>query len=196
MPSDYRRKWYERNKAKALKQSADWYAANKERKLAAGRRWSEKNRERLNARRVELRKTNPQRARERARRHYWNHRDGIVAKQRLKRAKNRKVRTYRPRDPHKVKARNARYLKRHPDKNASKSARQRAVRKKATPRGANEQLIISFYAIAARVSRCLRIPHDVDHIKPIARGGLHHQNNLQVLPAVINRRKGSKIAPS
>ena len=30
----------------------------------------------------------------------------------------------------------------------------------------------------------------VDHIIPLARGGLHHEDNLQILPAGINMRKG------
>jgi len=30
----------------------------------------------------------------------------------------------------------------------------------------------------------------VDHVIPLARGGLHHEDNLQILPAGINMRKG------
>jgi 5-methylcytosine-specific restriction endonuclease McrA len=35
--------------------------------------------------------------------------------------------------------------------------------------------------------------HEVDHKIPISRGGLHHQDNLQYLPMLDNRRKGSKL---
>lgn len=34
--------------------------------------------------------------------------------------------------------------------------------------------------------------HEVDHIKPISKGGLHHQDNLQYLTVVANRSKGNK----
>lgn len=33
---------------------------------------------------------------------------------------------------------------------------------------------------------------EVDHIQPLARGGIHHPNNLQLLAAAENRRKGAK----
>ena len=34
--------------------------------------------------------------------------------------------------------------------------------------------------------------YDVDHIIPIAKGGLHHQDNLQYLPSLENKRKGDR----
>lgn len=34
---------------------------------------------------------------------------------------------------------------------------------------------------------------EVDHIIPISRGGLHHQDNLQYLPMTENRRKSNKL---
>jgi 5-methylcytosine-specific restriction endonuclease McrA len=34
--------------------------------------------------------------------------------------------------------------------------------------------------------------HEVDHIKPLSRGGLHHEDNLQYLPWLENRRKGNR----
>lgn len=35
--------------------------------------------------------------------------------------------------------------------------------------------------------------HEVDHIIPISKGGLHHQDNLQYLPILENRRKSNKL---
>jgi len=35
--------------------------------------------------------------------------------------------------------------------------------------------------------------YEVDHVIPISRGGLHHQDNLQYLPTLENRRKGNKL---
>ena len=37
------------------------------------------------------------------------------------------------------------------------------------------------------------IPHEVDHIIPISKQGLHHPDNLQVLTRIENRRKGAKL---
>ena len=35
--------------------------------------------------------------------------------------------------------------------------------------------------------------HEVDHIIPISKGGLHHQDNLQYLPWRVNRQKSNKL---
>lgn len=35
--------------------------------------------------------------------------------------------------------------------------------------------------------------YEVDHIVPISKGGLHHQDNLQYLPWLENRRKSDKL---
>jgi len=35
--------------------------------------------------------------------------------------------------------------------------------------------------------------YEVDHIIPISKGGLHHQDNLQYLPWQTNRRKSNKL---
>jgi hypothetical protein len=53
--------------------------------------------------------------------------------------------------------------------------------------------IKEIYSAARRVSRCLGIQFHVDHIVPVSRGGVHHQSNLQLLPAVVNLRKSDKI---
>ena len=37
------------------------------------------------------------------------------------------------------------------------------------------------------------ITHEVDHIIPLSRGGLHHPSNLQILTLHENRTKGNKI---
>ena len=35
--------------------------------------------------------------------------------------------------------------------------------------------------------------YEVDHIIPLSKGGLHHQDNLQYLPWLDNRRKSNKL---
>lgn len=47
----------------------------------------------------------------------------------------------------------------------------------------------SIYQTANRLSKCLGIPFDVDHIIPLSRGGRHDYRNLQVLPRTLNLRK-------
>ena len=74
--------------------------------------------------------------------------------------------------------------------------RKRARKKDAIPDDVWWQAVISNFAIARRISKCLGIPHVVDHIYPLARGGSHCHRNLQVIPAALNQAKHAKIQVS
>lgn len=37
------------------------------------------------------------------------------------------------------------------------------------------------------------IPHEVDHVIPISKGGKHHEDNLQIITMSENRKKHNKI---
>lgn len=58
----------------------------------------------------------------------------------------------------------------------------RARKYQATPETANTKLIKEIYKSCPR-------GYEVDHIVALAEGGLHHEDNLQYLPAMENRRK-------
>ncbi len=64
--------------------------------------------------------------------------------------------------------------------------RYHAKQKQQTPANADLKLIQQIY------ENCPD-EHEVDHIVPISKGGLHHQDNLQYLPWKINRRKSNKL---
>lgn len=74
-------------------------------------------------------------------------------------------------------------------------ARSRAARKKApaTKCPKERATIRAIYLQAELASRCVRTPFHVDHVTPLARGGGHFANNLQVLPAKLNLQKGAKL---
>jgi hypothetical protein len=67
-------------------------------------------------------------------------------------------------------------------KNRITSSKYRAKQKNATPDDANKILIKKIYELCPT-------GYEVDHIIALAEGGLHHENNLQYLPAMENRRK-------
>lgn len=50
-----------------------------------------------------------------------------------------------------------------------------------------------FYECAVRISKCVGIPFEVDHIIPLSRGGRHDYRNLQVIPKALNMRKFNRI---
>ena len=49
------------------------------------------------------------------------------------------------------------------------------------------------YIKCREISESSGVKHHVDHIIPLSKGGLHHPNNLQILTAVENSKKGDKI---
>ena len=62
-----------------------------------------------------------------------------------------------------------------------------------TPPDADFEAIAALYEESARLTRETGVRHHVDHIVPISKGGLHHQNNLRVIPAAENLSKGARL---
>ncbi len=88
------------------------------------------------------------------------------------------------------------YQKKYPERAAAHTAKRRAAQLLATPPWVKPEDFDAIYAMAARVSKCLGIPHEVDHFYPL-RGrdgsrGLHVPINLRVIPARLNSRKHNK----
>jgi 5-methylcytosine-specific restriction endonuclease McrA len=61
------------------------------------------------------------------------------------------------------------------------------------PETADFDKIKEIYSECRRISEETGIPHEVDHIIPIAKGGLHHQDNLQIITRELNRSKGASL---
>ena len=61
------------------------------------------------------------------------------------------------------------------------------------PEDADIKKIEELYVECVRISEETGIPHEIDHIIPVSKGGLHHQDNLQILTRAENRKKSNKI---
>jgi hypothetical protein len=59
------------------------------------------------------------------------------------------------------------------------------------PKDYDSEECLKFYIDSASLTKIYGVPFQVDHQTPLSKGGLHHQDNLQVMPASMNRRKGS-----
>lgn len=93
----------------------------------------------------------------------------------------------------KSRKRTAEWARRHPERAASHAAKRRA-RIAAVPLAAHEQAdVIALYAKARALTELTGESYHVDHIKPLAKGGLHHPSNLQVLKGIDNLRKGTRV---
>jgi hypothetical protein len=60
---------------------------------------------------------------------------------------------------------------------------------------ADQDYIRDLYSNAKEASELFGVPFEVDHIIPLQGkkvSGLHHEDNLQVIPKSLNRSKGNK----
>jgi 5-methylcytosine-specific restriction endonuclease McrA len=75
----------------------------------------------------------------------------------------------------------------------AKTYRYRTRKISQMPIDADHEKINSFYFQAEKLTEETGVVHHVDHIIPLSKGGLHHQDNLQVLTATENIKKGNKL---
>jgi len=74
------------------------------------------------------------------------------------------------------------------------AAKRRAIRLNQTPINASMVEINEIYATCSIMNEIsVGIKWEVDHIIPLSKGGLHHQDNLQILTMEANRRKFNKL---
>ena len=92
-----------------------------------------------------------------------------------------------------VRQRTREWARANPEKKAASCGRRRQ-RVAATSLTVFEQArVLAFYAIARARTRQTGIPHEVDHIMPLSKGGLHHPDNLRVTTLAENRRKNARV---
>lgn len=111
----------------------------------------------------------------------------LMAPYRTKEKQRLKLFNWRKNNPEKV---HEQYLRSDKGKVNAKAAKRRAKIRLQLPQDADLIKIIKVYKEAKELSIKTGIPHEVDHIVAIANGGLHHENNLQILTRTENRRKG------
>jgi len=81
------------------------------------------------------------------------------------------------------------------EKKNNKTYRYRSKKFSETPILTPEehQRILLIYKECGRITEETGVLHHVDHIHPISKGGNHHPDNLQILTATENIRKGNKL---
>lgn len=75
--------------------------------------------------------------------------------------------------------------------NAS-TAKRRSIKRNQTLDNVDKEKIMFMYKVAYEMTKEHGVEYQVDHIKPLSKGGLHHEDNLQILSRDLNLRKASK----
>ena len=132
------------------------------------RQWAEKNPERTNARK---------------RAHYEANKEAMT---------RRSVEWGRANRPKRLAA-IAQWHKNNPVRSYAHTRTRQLRIKGQTPPDADFETIAAFYEESARLTRETGVRHHVDHIIPLSRGGLHHQDNLRVVTMQENLSKGAKL---
>ena len=98
-------------------------------------------------------------------------------------------------NPDKVRASYYRYYEKNKHIYIKNSAKRRATLKMQTPDLTTEEIsrLNYIYWLRKDLETVSGEFYDVDHVHPISKGGLHHPDNLQVLPRDLNRSKGAKV---
>jgi 5-methylcytosine-specific restriction endonuclease McrA len=78
-------------------------------------------------------------------------------------------------------------------KSADRQGRRRARVRNQIPNDADFDAIKTIYQRCRQMCEETGIEYEVDHIIPIAKGGFHHQDNLQIITKSENRSKGCRI---
>ena len=87
----------------------------------------------------------------------------------------------------------AKYRKDNPDKINARNAKRRAMKLNQIPPGTDLKEVAKFYKLAQEISKITGIKMHVDHINPLSKGGPHCPENLQIITATENCKKGDKL---
>ena len=172
--------YYEANSDKINDSSRAWYAANSDKRKVSQKAWREANPDYNKA----WQEANPEKARASKKAWYESNLEKVKAIDKAYYAAN----------SDKVKARTKAWAEANPDRAAAMAGKSLAISRGGSVSDSYDlELCIPFYAESRRRTRETGIKHDVDHIIPISKGGLHCQSNLQVLTAYENRSKGDTV---
>jgi len=102
---------------------------------------------------------------------------------------------YREDNKEELARQNVEYHQKNPEKLKARSAKYRAAKRFQTPElTANEKYKIQLlYKIALNIEKQTSVAMHVDHIVPIAKGGLHHPLNLRVITTEENLSKSDEL---
>jgi hypothetical protein len=196
------RKDYAKNRARRLSQKKDYQRENAEAIAKREKDFRERNAERLRAERKKHYAENAEKEKEKNRANYRRHAEERKRKQREYRAQQ---------DPAEIARKNKEWREANAEaleaerkspsgraRSAAVTAKRRAARIERTPEWADPGSVKDIYRAASEITAETGIPHHVDHIIPLQGkkvSGLHHQDNLMIVPSAVNLSKNNRFDP-
>ena len=198
--AEYRRN----NKEDLAKRKAKYYQGNKERVVE----YCERNKQRIARRRAQYRKDNIEmiQERERTRRscedvkqlaseRYQDNKVEVAARAAKYREDNKermleREASYRKNNRNKIAGHSNKYYRNNKEKVYALGAKRRALKLIQTPKLSNSKKIQFYYTVCNETNEMLGDTFfHVDHIQPLSKGGLHCEDNLQILESRLNLQK-------
>lgn len=176
---------------------------NPEVKAWYNRYYREKNKEKIRRQQAEYYQENAEAKREYARRHRIDNNESVTAGQRRRYHENsekikKDQKRYREKNKEKIRAAQQAYRDRDRAGWNARGSASRAERIKRVVPWSDPAKTKEIYDTAIEVSRITGMPWEVDHVMPMQGSGvsgLHHQDNLMIVPKYDNRSKGAKFEP-
>lgn len=85
------------------------------------------------------------------------------------------------------------YYRANPHIKRAQKSKRRAMLRNAICETADYMAIREIYALSKRLERITGLKYHVDHVVPLSKGGLHHQDNLVAMRSDYNEWKGDQI---
>lgn len=183
--NERRRKWGAINRDKVRKANREWRETNPEKARKAVRKWAEANAQALADRQRKYYEANRKQISESKRRHREDNREQIAER-------NSK---WQKANPDKVAERNRKWKQSNPEKVKVVTHNRRA---KAKGNGGKLSASIVQKLLTKQNNKCvccgasLDNGYHLDHIMPLALGGMNDDSNVQLLTPKCNMSKGSK----
>ncbi len=180
---EYDKKYHKENREEIAKKQARKYQKNKEIILEQHARYYQNNKKKMAKYFAEYRKNNKEKIVECAAKCYQKNKKRI----------NVLCTEYRKNNKDKFRIYSAKFRQNNKEKRCVTEALRRATKLNQTSTDADFKIIQLYYTVCNETNEILGDTFfHVDHIQPLSKGGLHHEDNLQILESHLNLQKNDK----